>query len=345
MNTKKYYFKSSNQINNIYGIAKIPNKIIGYVQIIHDKYDYISRYEEFLEFLANQGFVAYGIDLVGHGESISKENPLGDIRGENIPDVFFEDLDEITKKVMIDFPIKNEYINVNYKGNKLQVVKPLLHAVIGIGYGACVARYYTWKANNINALIIIGDIGFSLDFKKANKIYEKEKLSGNMYSKSEKLTEYVETVNNVDIKDQRIYRNSYRLSNLSDIRTLNKDEKCNYLYTNYGYMELLLLQNIMNLKQWISVYPKYLPILFLSGKEDPVTNYTQNIELILKHFKQSQIKNVFYKYYDNLRHDILFEKNNKKIYTDIVSYLLTILKSQNDSFEERKEYINAGKHL
>ncbi len=340
MKTLEYNFISSNQINQIYGIAKIPKKIKGYVQIIHDKYDYISRYDNFLEYLADRGFLAYGIDLIGHGNSITSEYGLGDLRGDNIPNIIINDLEEMSNKVFSDFPVENEFIEVEIKGKDMQMAKPLLHAVIGIGFGASVARYYVWKAKNVNTLITIGDIGFSTDLNKAIRIYEKEESEGNKYLKSEKLTEYLEDSYSKGINDSKIYRNSYRLRDIGSIRALNKDDKCNFYYTNYAYKSLLLIQNMMSLRQWMAVCPKYLPLLMLSGLNDPVTNYTQEIENILKQLKKSRIKNVFHKYYADLRHDILFE-NKKEVYTDIVDFLLTVLKSQDDVFKERKEYINA----
>ncbi len=340
MKTKEYHFTSSNQINQIYGIAKIPNKIKGYVQIIHDKYDYISRYEKFLEFLADRGFLAYGIDLIGHGNSVTEEHPLGDLRGDNIPNIIVDDLSEMANKVFSDFPVENEYVNVKTKGKEMQMLKPLLHTVIGVGLGASIARYYVWKAKNVNALITIGDVGFSTDIKKAIKIYKKEESEDKKYLASEELTEYLEKSYNEGIDDSKLYRNSYRLSDTKDIRILNKDEKCNFFYTNYAYKSLLLIQNMMNLRQWFAICPKYLPIYMLSGANDPVTNYTEEIENILKQIKKTNIRNVFYKYYVDLRHDILFE-NKKEVYLDIITFLTVVLKSQDDTFKERKEFINA----
>lgn len=42
---KEYRYPSANQTDTVYGLVCYPNSPIrGYIQIIHDRYDHISRY-------------------------------------------------------------------------------------------------------------------------------------------------------------------------------------------------------------------------------------------------------------------------------------------------------------
>ena len=75
---RDFYFNSSTGKNKIHARMCTPDaepKAI--VQIIHGIAEYIDRYDDFMTFLAKNGFIAVGTDHLGHGKSIEKEDQRG----------------------------------------------------------------------------------------------------------------------------------------------------------------------------------------------------------------------------------------------------------------------------
>ena len=67
-----FSFPSSTGKNTIHARCCLPDgEIRGVVQIAHGIAEYIDRYDPFMSFLAEHGFVAVGNDHLGHGKSIT----------------------------------------------------------------------------------------------------------------------------------------------------------------------------------------------------------------------------------------------------------------------------------
>jgi len=46
------------------------NQYKGLIQIVHGMTEHIRRYEEFAQYFTNKGFMVFGIDNLGHGETV-----------------------------------------------------------------------------------------------------------------------------------------------------------------------------------------------------------------------------------------------------------------------------------
>ena len=76
---EKFSFKSSNGTNTIKGFVirpqNPPYKAI--VQISHGMIEHSDRYEEFMTFMAQQGYVMVAHDHLGHKNSVNDDSELG----------------------------------------------------------------------------------------------------------------------------------------------------------------------------------------------------------------------------------------------------------------------------
>lgn len=73
-----FYFNSSTGKNRIHVRRCVPDgQVRAVVQIMHGIAEHISRYDDFMAFLASNGFVAVGTDHLGHGQSIGKARADG----------------------------------------------------------------------------------------------------------------------------------------------------------------------------------------------------------------------------------------------------------------------------
>ena len=73
-----FYFDSSTRKNRIHARKCTPDaQPRAVIQIVHGIAEYIDRYDDFMSFLAQNGFVAVGDDHLGHGKSISYPEDIG----------------------------------------------------------------------------------------------------------------------------------------------------------------------------------------------------------------------------------------------------------------------------
>lgn len=106
------------------------------------------------------------------------------------------------------------------------------------------------------------------------------------------------------------------------VNAYNNDPLCAFSFTMNGYESLLTLMNkVYTQKNWNVSHPDLPPIHFISGQQDPcMTNmkmFNQSIQLM----KDIGYKNVNYKVYENMRHEILNETNKHIVYEDILNKL------------------------
>ena len=74
-------------------------------------------------------------------------------------------------------------------------------------------------------------------------------------------------------------------------------------------------------KDNIAKMDKYLPVLFVSGADDPVGDFSKGVLKVITMFKEAGMKNVFYKLYPNDRHEILNETDKDVVQKDIFDFL------------------------
>lgn len=337
---KEYTFKSANLEDEIYGLACIPEKAIhGYVQILHDKYDHMDRYRELMKQFADHGYLTFGCDIIGHGKSAKQ---LGTIQVSNSWQLI-EDIHQMFLYVVNDYKKMPETITVKEKDKfgkeSVHLVKePILHAMIGLGFGCILARNYCNKYKDVNALVFCGDEGFSNQFNRMIKM-RREVVKKGKNGFSEVLKKQMEE-NIIAYPESEKEWHAYRSSDIKEIRKVKKDEACNFDYTVKAYSELLNQKLYLDLDTWAAMVPKYLPLYVMAGYLDPISNYTKNIDPMLVKLKATCAKNIFYKYYANSRHEIFFDHDRSAALKDVLIFLKTCVKQQREPFEKLKELNN-----
>lgn len=73
----EHRFPSAGGRQQVYGVAYVPNQPRGMVQIAHGMAEHMGRYREFMDFLAKNGYIAFGCDHMGHGKTARTKEELG----------------------------------------------------------------------------------------------------------------------------------------------------------------------------------------------------------------------------------------------------------------------------
>ena len=318
MKLQEYRFLSSDSKDELYGCAWIPDgPVKGYIQLLHDLYDHIGRYTSLLQYFAQHGYAAFGHDLPGHGKSTSVYG-LGQISTQHQYKHFIEDAQTMFCLIVRDAaPDERKRVSC-------------VHALVGFGFGAMIAKHYAVLLHNCNVLILGGDYGFPSLYRKAMKVYLKEVRRIACTEPAVKTTAYI--LSHYGITDSLDYVKA-RTSKLREQKQLQRDSCCRISYSMQYLLNVITLCSLYTAEDWIEQLPRYLPVLIMSGYEDVFSNYTRELDVLIRKLKHSGAENIFYKYYEHKKHELLFEDAAAVVMQDMYK-LIQRLEEQS---RERKE--------
>ncbi|NLK68858.1 MAG: alpha/beta hydrolase [Clostridiaceae bacterium] len=278
-------------------------EVKGIVQIFHGMSEHALRYEDFALFLNKNGFVVYANDHRGHGKTADSISELGVIGKDGFNNIV-EDEYILYKEIREKYPDKPIY-------------------VLGHSFGSFVSQdYITRFGDGISGVIMSGSAmqkGIDITagrclaiiqcklFGEKRKAHFLDKLSFGNYNK-------------------RIQNAKHKFAWLStDEETVEKYEQdplCGGVVSIGFYYYMLKAFKDMYLRNKLNKIPRSLPMLILSGEEDPVGYYGERVKKLYELYKNEGL-NVQMKLYPEMRHEILNEKNSINVYSDILNWLLS----------------------
>lgn len=277
-------------------------QIKGIVQIVHGMGEDRKRYESFMKYLNSQGYIAIIHDHRGHGESVVRKQELGYLYSGGMKGLI-EDTHQLTMS------IRNHH--------KELPIYLLGHAMMG----DLIVRTYLQKYDNdINGLIVCGP------FSKDNYIKLKKftvnliRIVKGPYHRSPYI-HYILFEKQNDVFKDATSKNAWLSSDEKVIEDYDKNVDEGFIFTLQGFKQLYNLLDVTYQKKKYKVRKPYLPILFLGGKEDPIIATKENFKNKMTFLKKIGYRQVTGKLYAKCRHQILFEKDRKRIYQDIVNWL------------------------
>jgi alpha-beta hydrolase superfamily lysophospholipase len=273
----------------------------GIVQIVHGMNEYMGRYEDFVRFLTQNGYIVCGNDITGHGKSkgVDGYGYFGDKDGNLV--------------IVADVRKMNELIAQRYP--KLPVV------MLGHSMGSFICRSYITKyGDSLRGIIISGTsgpnplAGVGSFLSGAIKLFKGPKhpspflcnMAFGSYNDKypEKRTEYDWISRDTAIVDQYA-----------------ADEMCTYDFTAGGYHDLLKLIKEISTKQWAENVPKDKPYFIFSGSMDPVGEYTKGVTIVYDRMKAAGVKNITLKFYEGGHHEMLNDTERATVYSDVLGWI------------------------
>lgn len=292
---------SSDQIHLLSGRVFIPEgEPKGIFQIIHGMREHIGLYEDFMQQIAEEGYIVFGYDQLGHGHTVQSEDEYGYISKNNGWKYLVNDAAIFAKDV------KRQY------GNDLP------YTLMGFSMGSFIVRINASEFNWQDKLIIMGTGGYVPQAEPGLAMIKTIKnLFGDHYV-SDVLETLVFGTYNEKFPD---CGELGWLSSLEEKRKLyENDPLCSFHFTVAAMEDLIQLSVECNRPQWYSSIDKSKPILLISGSEDPLGEYGEGITRIYDQLREKGA-NVDMKLYQGCRHAILEDSCRNEVINDIKSFL------------------------
>ena len=308
--TREFEFKSDFDGLNISAfIAKPSGNINGIVQIVHGMNEHKEMYFDFMDYLAEEGFITVIHDNRGHGKSICTPDDLG-FMFRNGSEGFVSDISQFTNSV------RSAYPSVPY-------------FIIGQGMGALgVITMLKGNCEGLNGVLLLGCpcySGFSGFLRTIGSVSVQNPGSR---TRSDKIFDAMEKSYGKNFGDgPRAW-----LSTQKDyVSSVNSDPLCNFNYTLNGYEEFLeLMLGAFSKKDWDISDPS-LPIRFISGRDDPCMISERKFRKVMDLLDRAGYESVSHRLFDGMRHSVLNEKNSINVYKDIAKTLYSWIDRANSA--------------
>ncbi len=305
METETFSFKTEDGVN-ISAYKWLPDNksnIKGVVQISHGMAEYAARYEDFAEVLTESGYLVYANDHRGHGKTAGNLDNVGYFAHKNGWDLVVKDMYKLNGIITESHPNLPIYL-------------------LGASMGSLLSRSFIMRyGDKLSGVVLLGTNGDPGLLKYIGILVSK--LEMKMKGKKARST----LLDNLSFGkyNKAFTPNRTKFDWLSkDISNVDKyvdDPYCGGIFTAGFFYDLVTGVNSIGKLTNIKNIPKDLPVLFLSGEDDPVGNMTKGVLEVYDLFKKAGIKDVDYKFYPGVRHEILNDINKKEVYRDIIEWL------------------------
>ena len=298
---KEFIFESQDgtEIFSYIWAAKAPKAV---VQIAHGAVEHALRYEDFANALCESGFTVYANDHRGHGKTANGVENVG----------YFSDQKGGLKLAIEDMHALTKIIK---KGNPSLPI-----FLFGHSMGSHMSRLYAANyGSEIDGLILTGTgrvnnvlISIVRAFAKVQMV-----LLGRKHKSPLLHTLVFGTLNQPFEGDKGC---EFISTDQAVIDAYEKDEYCGNTITPEFVYELFWCIKQAVKKETFAAKPKDIPIFIGAGEFDTMGG--KNLGAVKKDVADfGDNSDVTFKIYENMRHEILNEKENEIVYQDIASWI------------------------
>ena len=271
--------------------------------IVHGMSEHSGRYAGFAQFLADNGIAVATYDQLGHGQTVKTDADLGFFGSEH--------------------PVQSLLKDVIVMADSLKARHPHVpHFVMGHSMGSFIVRnVLKHHAQDFAGAILMGTADANPLTKvllPINKVLAKAapKKPNTVFSKI--MNKALNSQLNNRISDSQF---AWISENPANIAAYEADPLTGFDFTNNGFMTLFTLMATGLHKGWATTIAKDFPMLFVSGKSDPIGEMGSGIRNIVSRLKKQNFNNVAVKLYPNMRHEPLHEQANQVVYHDILEWI------------------------
>lgn len=300
---REFSFPSATGVCDISACAYLPETEVHTVLVIHHGMaEHRERYMEFISFLCAAGVAVYIHDMANHGKSNRNTEETG----------WFGETDGWKKLI-------EDYRTVVLRAREEQPGKKLI--LMGHSMGSFLCRLYVsrYPDDGYVGAIFMGTGGAN---KAAGAGILAAKMIGTIKGKKHKsnlLNKMAFGTYNKRFEGRTAF--DWLTRDTAIVDKYIADPNCGYLFTVQGMADLISVNAASNDSSWYNAVPKHLPILLVSGGEDPVGDYGAGVKSVADLLKSTGHSNVTLKLYPGCRHEVLNETQRREVMEDLLSWI------------------------
>ena len=300
----EFYFPSKDGNTEIHTIEWKPDKEVKAVlQLCHGMVEYIERYDEFAQFLCDKGYYVVGNDHLGHGKSVQAKSEYGFFNEKYGNVCVLGDIHTLRQRTAKKYP------DVPY-------------FMLGHSMGSSLLRQYIeMYGNGLAGVVLMGAVE---DHSKAALLFGKRLCRimaafRGWHYRSKLVDDLAIGGYNKKFKPARTQAD-WITSDYERLEKYATDPLCTFRFTVNAYYNMFLGMINMQRKESVYMIPKGLPVLFVSGAEDPVGGFGKGVRKIYEKYRAAGIQDVALRLYTGDRHEILNETDRQQVYEDLLGW-------------------------
>lgn len=304
-NLRDFTFLSSDGKTTLHGMEWLPGDAPRAVlQIAHGVAEHIARYDGFARFLNENGIAVVGHDHLGHGASVAPGDTPVYFGDGNTWDTVVDDLYALHLRLKEQFPDTPLFLMGHSMGSFL--ARTYLIRYPGTVRGAIIMGT-GWQSGVMLAggLAVAGAICRRRGAKATSDFVTN--LAFGAYNKA-----FAPNRTEVD----------WLSADTDNVDRYIADPLCGQSATVGLFRQMLRGIRFNQRTENLARMDKDVPVLFVSGAQDPVGNMMKGVTASYEAFRRAGVKDVSLKFYPGLRHEILNEASQQQtVYADLLGWL------------------------
>lgn len=301
------YLPSSDAVHQIHVILWEPDSAPKAVlQIVHGMVEHIDRYDHFARFLVDAGYAVLGHDHLGHGKSVRNESEFGHFTDKNGAACLVADILRVTREGKQLFP-------------------DCPHLIMGHSMGSFFTRRYLADYSQcVDGAIIMGTgyvSAFVARFGKA--VASLIALCRGRNYHSALMTKLFMHGNESPFSSEGKY--GWLSRDKANQAVYEADPLCRFSFTVGAYADFFDCMIDLAHKKHFERIRKDLPVLFVTGADDPVGG-GKAATAVERDFRKLGLTDLEKHVYLGLRHEILNEAERDTVYMDILRWMDRVVK-------------------
>ena len=213
----------------------------------------------------------------------------------------------------------------------------LPYFLMGHSMGSFIAREFAAAyGNSLTAVVFMGtSAGISTAMWKAERAYlNMLKKAKGARAKIPSLEKIATGPYNKKFKPNRT-NYDWVTSKEEEVDRFVNDPLCGFPLTVQGYIDLGTLLYAINTDQWYRRVPKDLPILLISGENDPVGDMGKGVRRVFDKLNKTG-HDVKLTLYPRIRHALITEMNSAQVYEDLYAFFSSHLPKAKEPVSEKE---------
>lgn len=289
------------------GVVYVPQgEPKGFFHVVHGMAEHIRRYDRFMRHMAENGYICFGYDHLGHGRTAESADEWGYIAADGGWELLLQDVGNFADAVKQDYGEKGE---------------TLPYILMGHSMGSFIVRLATEKYVKPDKLIIMGTggnnpaAGIGLNVIAA---VQKKHGPRHVSPMVDKLCfgSFNKRFGGGTAEDPSPWLTADR----KERQKYYDDAMCGFPFTVSAMRDLVQLMKQANRKEWFTSLPQGMPVLLVSGAEDPVGNYAKGVRQVYTRLQQAGVP-VRIHLYPGGRHEILNDVTYEQVVEDIEKFI------------------------